>query len=457
MKYIAILLLLGSLCWFGCSDDNNVNFDTPITEDMFSFTPVEGGAIMHYTLTDRRINKVKVEYTDEYGVSVYKVADYAVDTMVLDGFNQKHDNVPVKVTFVDRNEQVSETLEFTFNTLPSTLYTFFDDVKVNSYWDGFQVIYNLDGRAEGSASVYFVGINPTTKLQDTIFLENFRLENGQNVKAYEIDESQRQESYTVMITTEDDRQRIARKQVWNGVEGVARALIPSTNFEFIDPFNKSKTMPYSTEHWKYPGALGKEYLFDGDIKGTRGAAYFQSGKATPPFTFLAGPNALNKEGNDVYFVLDIKEAAIVGEIRFYMRIQDTYAVDGDFDNEYYSKLPCNIQIFVWTGEQDYDPETNPGSKTNWKEVASFKQDPNAALEDRWYVSKDKQIVKVSTLAALEAMDPIYLSIPFPFEQTSYRFLKIQFNETYIDPYVPSYNHNNNNNVTIHEIEVYGQK
>ena len=185
MKYIAILLLLGSLCWFGCSDDNNVNFDTPITEDMFSFTPVEGGAIMHYTLTDRRINKVKVEYTDEYGVSVYKVADYAVDTMVLDGFNQKHDNVPVKVTFVDRNEQVSETLEFTFNTLPSTLYTFFDDVKVNSYWDGFQVIYNLDGRAEGSASVYFVGINPTTKLQDTIFLENFRLENGQNVKAYE--------------------------------------------------------------------------------------------------------------------------------------------------------------------------------------------------------------------------------------------------------------------------------
>lgn len=147
---------------------------------------------------------MKAEYTDEYGTRVYKVADYAVDTLILDGFNQVHENVPVKVSFLDKNEQESKVMNFTFDTRPSALYSFFDKVEVSSYWNGFQVICDLEGRTEGSASVYFVGINPTTKLRDTIFLENFRLTNGHSVKAYSLDDSQQQEDYTIVITTEDD-------------------------------------------------------------------------------------------------------------------------------------------------------------------------------------------------------------------------------------------------------------
>ena len=268
-----------------------------------------------------------------------------MDTLVLDGFNQVHENVPVKVSFLDKNEQESKVMNFTFDTRPSALYSFFDKVEVSSYWNGFQVICDLEGRTEGSASVYFVGINPTTKLRDTIFLENFRLTNGHSVKAYSLDDSQQQEDYTIVITTEDDRQRIARKQIWTGVKGATRALIPNYNFELFDPFNKSKEMPRSTDSWN-PGALGKGYLFDGDVKGTQALEYYRRGYATPPFTFLAGPNALNRPGNDVYFVLDIKEPAIVGEMRLYMRIQDEGAINHDFDNGYYTKLPCNVQVYA---------------------------------------------------------------------------------------------------------------
>lgn len=455
MRNTILLILLMSLL-FGCSDDDNGNFDVEIGENMFSFTPTEGGAVMRYSLADRRVNKVKAEYTDEYGIHVYKVADYAVDTLILDGFNQAHENVPVKVSFLDKNEQESKVMNFTFNTRPSALYTFFDEVEVNSYWNGFQVVFDLDGRTEGSASVYFVGTNPTTKLRDTIFLENFRLANGRSVKAYSLDDSQQQEDYTVVITTEDNRQRIARKQVWTGVKGATRALIPNGDFELFDPFNKSKEMPRSTNSWN-PGALGKEYLFDGDVKGTQALEYFRMGYATPPFTFLAGPNALNRPGNDVYFVLDIKEPAIVGEMRLYMRIEDAGAVNQDFDNDYYTKLPCNVQVYAWVGNGDYHPDMNPGTTADWELIGNFEQDPNIEEAERWYVNKEKVKDECSTLAELAAADAHYLSIPFPFEEREYRFLKIQFNETYVDTLLPDYYHNRNNNVTFHELEIYGVK
>lgn len=461
MKYKIFLwmFLLGGLT--ACGDDDSIGFDVVIDREMFSFIPTEGGAIMRYNLADRRVNKVRVEYTDEYGEPVYKVADYSIDTLVLDGFNQAHSGVPVKVAFLDKNEKVSETLDFTFDTRPSSLYTFFDEVDINPYWNGFQLVFNLEGRAEGSASVYFVGINPTTKLKDTLFLENFCLEAGPNVKAYSMVDSQIQDSYTVVVTTEDNRQRIVRKQVWDNVIGAKRLLIPGADFELLDPFGKIITRPYSTEVYRHPGALGAEYLFDGDIKGTRSAEYFKSGEATPPFTFLAGPDALNREGNECYFVLDIKEPAIVGELRFYMRIKDGYAVNADFDNDYYTKLPCNIQVYVWTGEGDYDPDTNPGTTTEWEHVGSFDQDPNAALADRWYVDPatgaPEPYPSITTLLQLNAVEPRYVSIALPFEEREYRFFKLEFRETYIDPYNPSYNHNNNNNVTFHELEVYGQK
>ena len=45
-KIFVCLLLLGCFCWVACSDDKEGAFGTAISEDMFSFTPVEGGAVM---------------------------------------------------------------------------------------------------------------------------------------------------------------------------------------------------------------------------------------------------------------------------------------------------------------------------------------------------------------------------------------------------------------------------
>ena len=61
MKKYIYLIFLSCLGWIGCSNDDNGNFDVEIDENMFSFIPTEGGAVMHYSLADRRINKVKAE------------------------------------------------------------------------------------------------------------------------------------------------------------------------------------------------------------------------------------------------------------------------------------------------------------------------------------------------------------------------------------------------------------
>ena len=91
-------------------------------------------------------------------------------------------------------------------------------------------------------------------------------------------------------------------------------------------------------------------------------------------------------------------------------------------------------------------------------MGSYNQDPNVTLADRWYCGEGKkELDKVKTLAELNALPALYASIPFEFDEQKYRYYKIEFETTYIDPYSPTYYHNNNNQVTCHEIEVYAKK
>lgn len=118
-----------------------------------------------------------------------------------------------------------------------------------------------------------------------------------------------------------------------------------------------------------------------------------------------------------------------------------------------------MQVFAWVGEGDYNKDTNPGTAEDWEEVGRFKQEQTAENVDRWYnEALLKPLPWQGTKADVEARKPVYLSIPFPFEERECRFFKIQFNETFLDVNKNySYNHNNNNNVTVQELEVYGQK
>ncbi|MCW3786815.1 DUF4959 domain-containing protein [Plebeiibacterium sediminum] len=454
MKKLIILLLVIA-GFYACDKDDAGGLNVPTNPDSISFEPIEGGAIMRYSISDNRVYRIKAQYSDQYGNSVVKLASFANDSLLLTGFNAPQENVGVEVSYLDENDNESDAMSLTFNTKASAVYSFFDGVEVDSFWDGFVVRYTAPEYVSGFANVYFLGTNPLTNEEDSILLETFPIKAGGETRFYSLDESQKSDYNTVFITTEDYKQEVARTQSWESVEAYSRILVDNSEFSLIDPFNLSieeKTDNNPAVRW------GKEYLFDGDIKGNQRLQNFVLGNVPPQYTFIAGPRAMqNLDDDQMYFVLDINEANVVGEIRLYSMLDHSRMASPSLYNyKYHTRTPCKVTIYACN---DYietnDPKVESGS---WKEVGSFDRDPNEAQADRWYIVQETgYYYDIQSIADMNAADPAYMSIPIEFDGNTYRYFKIAVEDTYNDEWSPDYYNNNDGYVSFHEIEVYAKK
>ena len=456
MKKIFLLILVVAGI-YACSKDETGYLDVPTDRNTITFEAVEGGAILHYSLDDPRIYRVKAEYNDQYGIPVVKMASFANDSLLLTGFNAPQQGVDVRVSYLDENDNESSSMDFTFNTLASAVYSFFDSAEVSSYWDGFAVRYEAPEVVSGFANVYFLGTNPVTKEQDSILVETFPIKAGGDTRLYSLDESQKSDYNTVIITTEDYKQKIARSKTWENVESYSRVMLPNTEFQLIDPFGLS-IEDKNDDNPLTPVRFGKEYLFDSDTKGSQRLENFKMGWAPAQYTFIAGPRAMQDlNGNQMYFVLDIKEKSIIGEVRLYSLLDHgRMANPSIYNNDYHTKLPCKVKIY---GCNDYVESTDPTAVTgSWKELGSYNSDPNAELADRWYINKETGYTyDIETLTAMEVAAPAYLSVPVDFDGNEYRYFKIEVLDTYENLWNPSYFNNNDGYVSFHEIEVFAKK
>ncbi|MFI1772275.1 DUF4959 domain-containing protein [Thalassobellus citreus] len=453
-KILFIILVVAGI--YSCNKDDDAYLDVKTDRDTISFEAVEGGAVMRFTVDDTRIYRVKAVYEDQYGLPVVKLASFGNESMLLTGFNEPQSSVNVSVSYLDKNDNESSPMDFTFSTLASAVYSFFDEAEVLPYWDGFAVTYKAPEVVSGFANVYFLGTNPTTKLQDSILVETFPIAKGGDTRVYSLDESQLADYNTVIITTEDYKQRIARSKTWEDVESYTRVKLPNTDFELIDPFwlsyeDKNDWIPSS------PVRFGAEYLFDGDIKGTQRFQNAKPGWEPAQYTFYAGPGATQDfYGDQMYFVLDIKKANVVGELRFYAMLEDNTTLLELFNYDYYTRVPCKMKVY---GCNDYVLSSDPTAETgSWKELGSFNNDPKQAIEDRWYVEKSTGFTHyITSLAEQEAADPVYISIPLEFDSTAYRYFKIEVLDTYDNLFAPDYHNNYDDYVSFHEIELYAKK
>lgn len=453
-KIFFIILVVAGI--YSCNKNDDGYLDVKTDKNTISFEAVEGGAVMRYRLDDPRIYRVKAEYNDQYGTPVVKLVSFANDSILLTGFNAPQSGVDVRVSYLDENDHESSSMDFTFSTLASAVYSFFDEAEVFSYWDGFAVRYTAPEVVSGFANVYFIGTNPTTKLQDSILVETFPIAAGGDTRLYSLDESQISEYNTVIITTEDYKQKIARTKIWENIESYTRVKLPNTDFELIDPFGLSMEVK-NDDNPVQPVRFGKEYLFDGDIKGTQRLENANPGWPPAQYTFYAGPRAMqNINGDQMYFVLDIKEAKVAGELRFYSMLDDNTAGLELYSWDYHTRTPCKMRVY---GCNDYVASTNPTAETgSWKELGLFNRDPNEAIADRWYVDQSTGFTYyITSLAEQEAADPAYISIALEFDGAAYRYFKIEVLDTYENLYSPSYNHNNDDYVSFHEIELYAKK
>lgn len=432
---ITIFFVLFVFC--NCQDDET-SFGVTMPKEKLSFKPAPGGAMMHYKLPDDdNILAIRVRYQNALGEEVIRTGSYASDSLHLVGFNEARKGVEAKVTLCDRSGKESEPVIVTFDTGDSGPVIFFKNVSVDPDWDGFSVSYNMPANANGLAHVFYVGENPITHEPDTILMKTFAFKEGHDI--HRIRTQQKAPTHSVVIRTEDFRGYIVKQQVWKDIPAYETEKVSGETMEFLDPYNLS----YEDDVAK----LGKQYLFDGNIKGKYGISLQEH------YTFLTKENAIGKP-----FIIDMKDKKLLATLRIYCMLyfadlpkpsENEYGVIWDFS--YISKLPCELTCYV-SNDKDDD--------NSWKEVGYFNQDSDVTQDtdpaDCW--GKRCPLVaayRLSSELEFNMAEPAYLSIDFPADEPEYRYLKIVVNKTFKD--WRTLKKCEGEYVTFHELEVYVKK
>ena len=262
IRKLLFIALLSCGCW-ACSDDDDV-FDMSMTQEGIRFTPMPGGAIMHYTLPENEnIMNIKVRYKDAHGVDMLRVGSYVADSLTIIGFDEAQTGVPAQVTLADKHGVESEPINVTFDTQDSGPIEFFKSVEVSSGWNGFVVKYNISRNTEGLANVFYVGENPTTNTQDTLLVSSFLLSStGRDSLIFS--PQQVLDSYDVVIRVENFRGYVVGQRMWNDIAALPADTIPASDFSFLGCLTANGDDLTIDD----PAArLGASYLFDGDKRG----------------------------------------------------------------------------------------------------------------------------------------------------------------------------------------------
>lgn len=416
-----ILLLLLMFGVFACQNDKPV-FDSSIPKENISFKSMDGGAVMYYQIpTDSDIFSIHVTYQDAFGHQVVKERTYMIDSIILDGFSEPRTQVPVWLSFRDKNNVQSSAEQYFFDTKASATYAFFDKAKVSSFWNGFMLEYESPDWVDGFANVFYIGMNSFTGKEDTLLLKTFQIEKGRDTLYFPLE--QEREKNTVIIKTEDFKGNIVRQQIW--------ADVLSYFIEKMDTKNV-KLLNEEVSRESQDQRLGWKYLFDGDILGTqRYGTSFE-------YTFIAGPNGIGKS-----LIFDLNVPKIVAKMRLYGYPYSQYGTWNVWYGDYSNHLPNQVTIF---GSDD------PNDDNSWKKLGYYYESP-VIQESSWAWRTSYFAPTINSYEDLLIAKPCYMEVPFTISDIPYRYYKVELNSVFSD----TYETNRYEDVTIHELEIYTKK
>lgn len=446
--YIFILLLFGLVA---CQDDDSVSFDVEISKDNIRFKSAPGGAVMYYSLPiSDDVFGLQIRYRDARGVEVVKRSSYVGDSLIIDGFNKAEKNVPALVSLIDRSNNESKTIDVTFDTDESATYSFFNNVEVLPYWEGFQVRYGGISQASGMVHVMYLGTNPLTQKLDTVLLESYPILSNGDTLNFILQQDWSKTS--IVLRTEDYRGYRVRQEVWEDVEihSIEKMTLTESNF-----INKNEV---SMENEKEK--IGAKYLFDRDTKGEQ---RWKAGVVPDLYSFIGGPNIQNKS-----MIFDLEAEKVPALVRIYAALKNnlgwplystqyTSSVYSWFKGVYDDKLPCAVTLY---GSNDKDSE-------NWTELGSYSEDPETYPKDRWsercnYGNKDFK--GYLTEDEMAAANPAFVDIQLPCSEylKAYRYIKLVikdlFKYVFFSGKVPVISVlNTPQYVAIQELEIYVKK
>ncbi len=373
IKMKKIIYVLVAIFIAACSKSEDSTFLTDISEDVFSFKPIAGGAIMHYNLpADPEIMGICVRYKDAFGSDMLRSASSICDSIILIGFNEAQSNVPAVVTLCRRDGVESNPINITFGTKDSGPVAFMNNVQVKSGWNGFTVTYNNPENSKGMAHVFYLGINPRTNEPDTILISSFNLEEGEDFIVYQ--PKQESGKYDIVIRAEDFRGHMVKERVWENIDAITTSKLDASEFEFVcDNIVTSEK-----------DKIGLQYLFDGDTKGTTWWDEEEFDRFHF-YSFLAGPNAAGENAHPMY--VDMKKNRLTAQLRIYCMLGYMSGKGPDFSAPVYSKaetagiwygyyenmLPCKVTVYGCKDDGNSDWESKA-----WEKIGNFEESPKLA-------------------------------------------------------------------------------
>ena len=420
---IISLLLLGA-----CSNDDDY-LDVSVPENCITFKEIRGGAIMRYHFpgpTD--VYSVCARYHDAQGNEMMVQSSVMLDSLCLTGFNEARENVPVAITFFDKNNLESKPMYKTFNTLSSSPYAFLDSVQVNEGWNGVTLDYSFTGEETGLLNVFYIGKNPYTGKTDTLYVDNFNIKNGKNSVFFGINFNQ--EENTVVLRTEDFRGYNARTRVWEGVRAYPTQQLLPSEFTLKDPDGWS----LEDDTKKY----GLKYLTDGDTKGFQ---RFDAKKNVECYTYVTRVGGADGS----YLVVDMQQPRVPASVRLFAMFDlsraGIYFYNPEFYQNYNDRLPSSIKLYASNDEE------------NWEEVGSYYQNPDQTPSGPgWGYT---YVGPIQTREQMEAVDPLYCDVVCKLGEKAYRYLKVECNDVFNTN--PGMFGNVGRYVSYHELEVYVKK
>ena len=449
-----LFLLLAGVSFIACNDDDEI-FDVPVEFQRISFEAVPGGAVMRYKLPDDLdIYRVRARYLNAYGEEMLKDGSYLSDSILLSGFTEARTDVPVRLSFLNKDMLESVSVERTFNTEASASVALFDNLTVNPYWGGFNVTYSAPESVDGTIHVFYIGTNPKTHEPDSILMGSYPIVEGGDTLNFEVTQSVDQ--LDVVVRTDDYDGHRVKLNVYEDIPSLEMATLSPSEFDFSFTGTVQERPEYG---------FGEKYLFDGKKKGDGYRLHILKNEKRIYDTFVAGPEAFGER-----FIFDLGMPKVPAALYAYVFLQfhsyypeasDSDKYIGDVWSGYYpSRLPCKAKVYGVSAEEN--PETvdlstcallytldDDDSWDNFK-YYSWCKDTDCAYSAN---TADYSIVSD---AEFEAQDPILLRMVCNYTGEKFQYLVLVVEDTYHSGRWGDYEDNGREYVTFDEIEVLVQ-
>lgn len=399
-----ILLILSILIVFvGCKKDDDQYFDIEVNPNSFSFKPIKGGAELSYNIPkSESIYAIRIVYDNASGEKVTMTGTYGSTKMILKGFFNEENSVRAEVSYVNRSNQISKSIETTFSTLESTTVSVFHNMKVNPYWSGFNVEFEAPEDVEGMINIGYMGISPITGKRELLIKETKAIEPGVNKLSYS-DILNESKALEVVVWTEDYSQNLGKR--------VSYEVIPKPTVMMDN--SKLTYTGDSYEFDQYPYKVSWKYLFDGDKTCLK-----QLGEREGDYLFITKSTVDKKPSG----IIDLQEAKVLAFLRVYspLNLSILYlanaigAIDGG--------SPSHMKL--------YASNNKDAAANDWDEIGEYSQSNTIDEAFRWCYAQVDPSREYKTLVDLESAKPCFIDIKFDVTENKYRYLKVEFLNIY---------------------------